>query len=860
MKILAIDGNSIMNRAFYGIKMLSNSKGFYTNALTGFMNIYLKEYEAVKPDCVAVAFDLKAPTFRHKKVSSYKANRKGMPDELFMQMPKIKEILTAMGITVLETEGFEADDILGTLARIFSDSKNECFILTGDRDSLQLVDENVTVRLATNKETVIYNPEKIKEVYNLEPKQLIEVKALMGDSSDNISGVAGIGEKTALSLISQFGSVDGIYENLKEENFTKSVFNKLSSGKEDAYLSRWLGTIVKDAPIDENCDSYLLKNSDADKLSEILADLEMFRLMERLDASGNSKPDVAETQEKIVLEKLEVKKLTKETVNSLLENNNTCFIFKGGRLSVFLDGCIYLTDEISEQASFFDSEACEKNLVLDYFSSNCKKICFEAKTAYKYAFSNNSELKNVTFICDLAGYLLNSQASDYTVENLCAAYKTVYRKDMGENADIASLFPLSERLSAEIELREMKKLLFEIEQPLCEVLASMEVIGVKADVDGIKAFGITLASQIKQTRQEIYDLCGHEFNISSPKQLGTVLFEELGLPSKKKTKSGYSTNAEVLESLSDKHPIIPLIIEYRTLTKLSSTYVDGLLKEVRGDGRVHSIFKQTETRTGRISSTEPNMQNIPVRKELGRNMRKFFVAEEGKTLIDADYSQIELRVLASVCGDKNMQEAFLQGKDIHTSTAAQVFGVPEDFVDSSMRSAAKAVNFGIIYGIGAFSLSKDINVSVADAKKYIRSYLDNYPDVEKFMNETVDSGIKNGYVTTIFGRRRYIPELLSSNKMLQAFGKRAAMNAPIQGAAADIIKIAMVRVYQRLKAEKLDARLILQVHDELIIEADKSCAKKVALILKDEMESCVRLDVPMTADVNIGDSWYDAKG
>lgn len=858
MKILAIDGNSIMNRAFYGIKMLSNSKGFFTNALTGFMNIYLKEIDAVKPDCVAVAFDLKAPTFRHKKVSTYKANRKGMPDELFMQMPKIKEILTYLGVNIFEVEGFEADDILGTISRIFSSGDNHCYILTGDRDSLQLVNKNVTVRLATNKETVIYTPEKIKEVYGLEPLQLIEVKALMGDSSDNISGVSGIGEKTALSLVSKFGSVDGIYENLEEKNFTKSVFAKLSQGKEDAYQSKWLGTIVKDVPIFETVDDYKNKPCDNQKLSEILTELEMFKLLEKL--RGSEPDNTLVVEEKIKLAKIKVLPLTKEITDSFLADDEVCFIYKDNKISIFANDKIYVSDEISTQTSLFGDENNALEMVLDFFESACKKICFEGKSAYKLCFENGRNLNNLVFNCDLAGYLLNSQASDYTVENLCATYKTIYRKDMGENADIASLYPLHKRLCEEIKLKEMDKLLYEIEQPLCEVLASMEVYGVKADVEGIKAFGVGLSQKISEIESEIHTLAGREFNISSPKQLGVVLFEDLGLPCKKKTKSGYSTNSEVLEELCDKHPIVPLVLEYRTLTKLNSTYVEGLLKEVHSDGRVHSVFKQTETRTGRISSTEPNMQNIPVRKELGRNMRKFFVAESGKTLVDADYSQIELRVLASVCGDENMQKAFLSGTDIHTSTAAQVFGVPEDFVTSEMRSSAKAVNFGIIYGIGAFSLSKDINVSVAEAKKYIANYLKNYPNVEKFMNETVDFGIKNGYVTTLFNRRRYIPELMSSNKVLQAFGKRAAMNAPIQGTAADIIKIAMVSVYQRLKKEKLDARLILQVHDELIIECEKSIADKVSEILKEEMENCIHLSVPMTADVHKGDSWFIAKG
>ncbi len=862
MKILAIDGNSIMNRAFYGIRILTNSKGFYTNAITGFLNIYLKETEAVKPDCVAVAFDLKAPTFRHKKVASYKANRKGMPDELAMQMPKIKEILCAMGIKIIEAEGYEADDILGTISRVFASHNDECVILTGDRDSLQLVNEKVTVRLATNKETVIYTPDKIREVYGIEPKQLIEVKALMGDSSDNISGVAGIGEKTALTLVKKYGSVDGIYDNLDDGTLTKSVYSKLLNGKNDAYESRWLGTISLEAPVSENVDDYADHACDNEKLSEILTDLEMFKALEKLGGKVNDKGSVEIMPEKkIKLKKLNNKPLDMDTVKSFTEKDTVCFIFDGKRLELSTGDTIFTGCVSEEQQSLFeDSSKEQEKFITAFFESGCKKVCFEGKTAYKFMAARNSTVKNVKFICDLAGYLLNSQASDYTIQNLCAAYKTAYRSDMGEYADIASLFSLYERLESEISLKEMDKLLYEIEQPLCEVLGFMEFYGVKADAEGIRSFGISLSQRIKEIEHDIYSLAGKEFNISSPKQLGVVLFEDLKLPFGKKTKSGYSTKAEILESLNGRHPIIPLILEYRTLTKLSSTYVDGLLKQIKPDGRVHSFFKQTETRTGRISSTEPNLQNIPVRKEIGRNMRKFFVAPEGKVLIDADYSQIELRVLASVCGDENMQRSFLEGKDIHTSTAAQVFGIPEDFVTPEMRRAAKAVNFGIIYGIGAFSLSNDIGVSVAEAKKYIANYLANFPKVQEFMNRTVEEGIKNGYVTTIFGRRRYIPELSSSNKNLQAFGKRAAMNAPIQGAAADIIKIAMVSVFRRLKEENLDAKLILQVHDELIIEADKSCAKKAAEILKEEMENCVKLKVPLTVDVNIGDSWFTAKG
>lgn len=855
MRILAIDGNSIMNRAYYGIRLLSNTKGFFTNAITGFMNIYLKEFEIVKPDCVAVAFDLRAPTFRHKAVSSYKANRKGMPDELAMQMPKIKEILKDLGIKVVEAEGFEADDILGTISDIFSKSGNECFILTGDRDSFQLIRDNVTVRLAGTKETKIYTPERIKKEYGVEPRQMIEVKALMGDSSDNISGVKGIGEKTALSLIQRYGNIDKLYEKFRDSDLANGVKSKLDAGKDSAFESRFLGTIVLNAPIDTDVSYYKLGDVDKSALSETLSELEMFKLLEKLDLSRVSTGDDSQSSlfdvPKIDLPKVEVSELTNEVLDEVLNNHKEIyFIFRnkdldGFHLEIMSDDKAYFTDD--------------KELIKKIFESDNDKLCFEGKEAYKFAFSNDSELLNVKFICDLAGYLLKSQASDYTVENLCATYKVTYRHDMEEHADIASLKNLCTRLRAEIELTEMESLLYDMEQPLCEVLASMECIGIKVDTDGVEEFGAGLKKQIEELQKSIYELAGKEFNISSPKQLGVVLFEELSLPCKKKTKSGYSTNAEVLESLVDVHPIVSMILEYRTLTKLNSTYVDGLLKLIHDDGRVHSVFKQTETRTGRISSTEPNMQNIPVRKELGRNMRKFFVAEEGKVLLDADYSQIELRVLASVCGDENMQNAFINGEDIHTSTAAQVFDMPEEFVTPEMRSAAKAVNFGIIYGIGAFSLSKDIGVSVAEAKKYINDYLNHYPKVNEFMERTVEDGKKNGYVTTIFGRRRYIPELSASNKMLQAFGRRAAMNAPIQGAAADIIKIAMVKVYQRIKAEKLNAKLILQVHDELIIEVSEKDKERAKIILGEEMTNAVHLKVPMIADVNEGRSWYDSK-
>ena len=850
MKLLAIDGNSIMNRAFYGIKLLSNSKGQFTNALTGFMNIYLKEIGEVKPDCVAVAFDLKAPTFRHKANAAYKTNRKGMPEELAQQMPVIKELLGDLGIKIVQCEGYEADDILGTLSKAAADSGNECYILTGDRDSFQLVSDRVTVRLATTKETKIYTPDRIMEEYGVTPRQMIEVKALMGDTSDNISGVKGIGEKTALSLIKQEGDVKTLYEHLADIKLTPSVRTKLENGHQDAIDSRFLAEICLEAPVDKATEFYKLGEVDTEKTKALLADLEMMRLIDRLGLSGKAveSADSAVQESKLKLSdlpKFEVKPLDESVISVLGKDKTVYFIFADNKLSILCNDVIYTTEDNA--------------IITAFMGTACEKITFEGKTAHKFAFSNGTHLENLTFCCDLAGYLLNSQSSEYTAENLCLSYKCLYRSDMGEYADLSSLPALSENLKKQLEMTEMTKLFDDIEMPLCEVLASMEFYGVKADAEGIKAFGEDLKIKIDELTSQIYMYAGKEFNIASTKQLGDVLFEDLGLPAKKKTKSGYSTNADVLESLMDKHPIVPLIVEYRTLTKLNSTYVDGLLKLIHPDGRVHSVFKQTETRTGRISSTEPNMQNIPVRKEIGRNMRKFFVAEDGYTLLDADYSQIELRVLASVCGDKNMQEAFSEGRDIHTSTAAQVFDIPEDFVTPEMRSAAKAVNFGIIYGIGAFSLSKDIGVTVAEAKRYIKNYLDNFPKVSEFMDKTVDDGIKNGYVTTLFGRRRYIPELSASNKVLQAFGKRAAMNAPIQGAAADIIKIAMVRVYKKLREEDLDARLILQVHDELIIEAAEKDKDRAEKILKDEMENAVKLAVPMTVDVNSGRSWYEAK-
>lgn len=845
MKLLAIDGNSILNRAFYGIRLLSNKNGVFTNAVFGFMNIYLKHISEVKPDAVAVAFDLRTPTFRHKAVSYYKANRKGMPPELAQQLPIVKELLRLMGVAVVECEGYEADDVLGTLSKACTDSGNQCFVLTGDRDSLQLIDENVTVLLATNKETVYYTPERFTEDYGFEPIKLIDLKALMGDNSDNIPGVAGIGEKTATALIKEYSSIEKLYEEYEDSFLTKGVKTKLANGEASAKESKWLATIVRDAPVDTDLESYVPKASDKAGLSRLLTELEMYKLLEKLDISVSESASAVEKSDDAPAAAIDVSEetLTSDVVAGLTECS---YLFDGSTLLVRDGDTVYSTSDAA--------------LTGEFFASECGKSTDDAKAHYRWAMAHGGSLNNLVTDAAICGYLLNSAASDYAIDKLCAEYGVHYYAENEKYADLLSLEGLIEKLRSEIENEGMTELLDKVEMPLTEVLASMEHAGIRIDRRGVEDFGVYLSEMIEETAQMIYDEAGHTFNISSPKQLGTVLFEELGLPAKKKTKSGYSTNAEVLEELRNQAPIVDNVLKYRQYTKLNSTYVTGLLDKIADDGRIHTWFRQTETRTGRISSTEPNLQNIPVRTELGSQMRKFFVAEEGRTLVDADYSQIELRVMAHLCGDENMTEAFTTGEDIHTSTAAQVFDMPLFMVTPEMRSAAKAVNFGIIYGIGAFSLSKDIGTSVAKAKKYIADYLAKYPKVNSFMQSTVDNAARDGYVTTMFGRRRRIPELASSNKMLQAAGKRIAMNTPVQGTAADLIKIAMINVYRRLEAEKLDAKLILQVHDELILEASQADAERAAVILREEMQNVYDMRVPLAVDVHTGGSWYDAKG
>lgn len=827
MKLLVIDGNSIINRAFYGIRLLSNKKGIFTNALTGFFNIYLKLIGGFKPDCVAVAFDLKAPTFRHKEYSEYKAGRKGMPEELYMQMPYLKAILNALNIGIIECEGFEADDIIGTLSAVCHEKGNECIIATGDRDSFQLITDKVYVNLAGNKEDTLYTPEKIMEVYGVTPPEMIEVKALMGDSSDNIPGVPGIGEKTALSLIGKYHSIDEIYKNIDNIEVTKSVREKLIKGEESAKLSHFLGTISKFAPIDTDIEHYRIKAPNESELAGILTELEMFTLLKKLNISSEAINNAAVTAANEKVEEKEIAELSKDIPD---------FIYSEGRLLRYLNG-------ISEEIPI------EK--YTEVLSDNSPKRTFDLKAMLT---ETGVEIKNVVFDTTLAAYLLNVSSSEYGLERLCNEYGAAYIPEKPAETVYALNCRLSERLNDE----EMEGVLTEIEIPLAGVLVSMEKEGVRLDKEALEAFGRRLTAEAEELEQQIYICAGEPFNISSPKQLGTILFDKLGLPYGKKTKTGYSTNAEVLESLVGKDPIIELVLNYRAVTKLNSTYAVGLLKEIGEDGRVHTTYKQTETRTGRISSAEPNIQNIPVRTERGREFRRFFTAKEGYILVDADYSQIELRILAHISDDKNMIDAFKSGEDIHTVTASQVFNQPPEWVTPEMRRSAKAVNFGIVYGIGAFSLSKDIGVSVAEADRYIKAYLSKYSGVEHYMNETVAFAKKNGYVSTMKGRRRYIPELSASNKNVQAIGKRMAMNTPVQGTAADIIKLAMIKVYERLRKENLDAKLILQVHDELIVEARRDIADKVAGILREEMENAVQLSVPLTVDAKWGESWYEA--
>lgn len=846
MKLLVVDGNSILNRAFYGIRLLTTKDGQFTNAIYGFLTMLLKIQEDVTPDAVAIAFDLKAPTFRHKAYDGYKSNRKGMPEELHQQLQPLKDLLTLLGYTIITKEGYEADDILGTLSHTCKVNGDECVLATGDRDSLQLINDKVTVRLASTKggkaNAILYDEKKIMEDYGVTPRQLIEIKAIQGDSSDCIPGVPGIGPKGAGDLIQRFNNLDYIYENLDTIDIKDGMRKKLRENKDSAYMSRMLGEIKLDIPIDTDINHYLVNCTQPDEASRMMAKLELFSLIDKF------KLKEVESAEETPKEKKKYSLNEKNTIDLL---GKELYIYSNSKSKGDID-YLYIIEE---------NEIIKTTDVDTVLKSENKKYVYSSKELFAYANKKGFEIKNLVFDVTLASYLLNPNSSSYDIDKLNGEYEVeTYDGEDEFLCNIAPMIDLCNILEKKIEQCNQKKLLNEIEIPLSNVLAKMENLGFAVDKQGIEDFGKMLKENIENLKSEIYNSVGREFNINSPKQLGVALFEDLALPCKKKTKSGYSTSADVLESLKNQHPVVSMVLQYRTLSKLNSTYCEGLLKVIGDDGRIHSSFNQTETRTGRISSTEPNLQNIPVRTELGREMRKFFTAREGWVLVDADYSQIELRVLADISGDKNMIDAFKNNQDIHAITASQVFNMPLDFVTGEMRSRAKAVNFGIVYGIGAYSLAKDIGVTNKEAKNYIESYLKHYSGIDKYMHDVVEKAKDTGYVETVFGRRRYLPELSASNGMTRAFGERVARNAPIQGTAADIIKIAMIKVDKRLTEENLEARLVLQVHDELIVECPSHESMRVAMILQEEMEKAVSLSVPLVADSAVGKTWYDAKG
>lgn len=849
-KLLIIDGNSILNRAFYGVRPLTNSKGLHTNALFGMLGMLLKQLGEVKPDYAAIAFDLPEPTFRHKEYPEYKAGRKKMPDELFEQLPYSKRLSEALGLKVLELSGYEADDILGTVSKMAEESGVHSYIMTGDRDSLQLIGDRTTVLLASNADTLSFDRAAFKEKYGVEPESFVDVKALMGDSSDNIPGVPGIGEKTALKLIAEYKDLDAVYESLDSAALGNSARQKMRDGRDSAYLSYRLALIERNAPIGITLAELRTYGLDRGKMYALLTELEFTAQIKRL---GLTSADVsAETEERDVTEnaspsaEISVQGVTPSEL-SAIRGETVALYFDGESAAFASEGTVYACSDITPKAL---AEAIVKN-ELRVILYDGKKFCTEL------AGLGVSEV-----FCDdvmLMAYVINPSQSSYGLDSLSDIYlKRTLGDGVSERAQ--AIFELCGIFTERLKSEGAYELYKSIELPLASVLSDMEMSGFALDTKGLTDFLCILKERESDHASRIYMLAGKEFNINSPKQLGEMLFDTLGLPAGKKTERGYSTSAEVLEKLKGKHPIIPEILEYRAVAKLRSTYAEGLLKAADENGRVHTSFNQTVTVTGRLSSTEPNLQNIPVKTELGREMRRFFVARDGdRLLIDADYSQIELRILAHIAQDENMIAAFNSGEDIHAVTASRVFGVPLSDVTPSMRKRAKAVNFGIVYGMGEFSLAGDIGVSRKEAGEYIRSYFERYPGIDAYLKAAVEAAKKLGYVETVFGRRRYIPELSSSKASLRAFGERVAKNSPIQGSSADIIKLAMINVSRALRDAGLDARLILQIHDELIVEAHKDCAEEAARLLKREMENVVHLSVPLTVDLNIGKSWFECK-
>lgn len=879
-KLLLIDGNSIINRAFYGImgsKMLMTEDGTYTNAVYGFLSILFKELDDIKPEYLVVAFDLKAPTHRHKMYDKYKANRHGMPEELAMQMPILKETLKAMNVCIIEKEGYEADDILGTLAKWGQKEELEVTVLTGDRDSFQLIDKNIKVRIPRTKmgktETEDYTVEKIEEEYGLEPLDLIEVKGLMGDTSDNIPGVPGVGEKTALNLIKQYKSIDEVYNHIDEQK--GKLKEKLSENKDLAYLSRTLGTIDINAPIEKDLGAFQVEEWNKPEVLEIFKKLKFnrfidrFALQENIGATSFSDSQInTEIEHEKIVDKTKLAELKQE----IQENKVIYYYLTEEKFIIYspkTNKCFSI-ENIQDFKDIFE----DKNIL---------KCSYKQKEEFIILWNKGIEAKNLMFDIAIAGYILNSNINKYTIEYLANEYinfdiaeylsnteKTgVEQITLFDNAEESkedktyiyayAIYKLYNVLTQKMEEAGSIDLFNKIEMPLTEVLASMQYEGIYIDKQELLDFGKELQEKIDILTQEIYELTGEEFNINSTKQLGEILFEKLKLTAKKKTKTGYSTDVDVLEKIKYEHPVIEKILEYRQLQKLNSTYVEGLIPYIDETGRIHSKFHQTVTTTGRISSTDPNLQNIPTRMELGRKLRKVFKPEQGYIFVDADYSQIELRVLAHISEDKNMIEAFCNNEDIHAQAASKVFNIPLEEVTKEERTKAKAVNFGIVYGISEFGLGEQLGVSRKKAKEYIEQYLDKYSGIKEFMTNIVEETKEKGYVETLYHRRRYVPELKSNNYMVRQFGGRVAMNTPIQGTAADIMKIAMINVYNKLKENNLKSKLIVQVHDEILVETLESEKEQVKQIVKEEMENVIKLKVPLLAEVEEGYNWYEAK-
>ncbi len=899
-KLVLIDGNSILNRAFYGImgsKMLQSKDGTPTNAVYGFLAILFKILEDIKPEYLVVAFDLKGPTKRHEMYDGYKANRKGMPDELACQMPIIKEILRAMKIDIVEKQGYEGDDILGTLSVYGEKQGLDVTILSGDRDTFQLATDKVTIRIPRTKmgktEVEDFNKAKVEEIYNLEPKQLIEVKGLQGDTSDNIPGVPGIGEKTALKLIQEYKNIENLYKLLEEgkaEDVKGKTRERIIENKDLAFLSKELGTININAPIEENLEEFKVEEWDKPKVLKLFKELNFNRYIERFNLASE---DEIEPEE--VVEKYEVQEIDIDKAKEMILKTKELF-YHFSTKEVNKPECIIKKE--FESFSFYNKEENKAYFVkLSEDSYNALKEIFEDKAIQKYGYKTSEDYillkqlgilpQNIIYDAEVAVYDLDPSNMKYKMQDVAYQYLDFnmeeYLNGLGikkqeqinlfeENADndeyeryLNTLYcyliqKLYEKTTEELEKLEETDLFNNIEMPLVEVLSEMQYEGIQIDKDELEEFGVTLKQNIEELTQEIYTLSGTEFNINSPKQLGEVLFEKLELPVIKKTKTGYSTDVDVLEKLKKEHPVIEKILEYRSLTKLNSTYVEGLKPYINPvTGRIHSYFHQTITATGRISSTEPNLQNIPTRIELGKQLRRAFKPKEGYLFIDADYSQIELRVLAHISNDEHMIEAFNNNEDIHKQAAASVFKVPINEVTKEQRTHAKAVNFGIVYGISDFGLGEQIGVSRKKAKEYIDQYLEKYSGIKQFMSDIVEEAKEKGYVETLFKRRRYIPELKSKNFNIRQFGARAAMNTPIQGTAADIMKIAMIDVFNKLKERKLKSKLILQIHDELLIETKEEEKEEVKNILKTSMENAIKLKVPLRADVSEAYNWYDLK-